>query len=198
MYGAAEAQVSAEAYGDIVQMTYFPLDGQKVGKSLGWMGVTAVTCIDNRHPGYFCRSERSSFDVVSDGNDVCEAAHYPHCILHSFTLADGRISWVRKAQDVAPEFHHSRGETEPCPCAGFIEKGSELLALHSGSIILGMRNDFLGKCNDIIGLFKGEIGRVNQMFHRLSLNLRTVSFCSLVIYFSSTAASTSASRSDNE
>ena len=178
---SSEAKVSAEAYGDIVQMTYFPFDGQKVGKCLGRMGVTAVTGIDDRHLGYFRCCERSSFDVVSDGNDVCEAAHYPHCILHGFTLADRRVSGVREAQNVASKLHHCRGETEPCPCTWLVEKGGEFLAFHSGSIILGMRNDFLGKSNYIIGLNQSEIGRVNQVFHRLSLNFRTVSFCSSVI-----------------
>ena len=87
MYCASESEVAAESDSHIAYVTEFPLDGQKVGKSLGRMAVASVAGVDDRHAGYFRRGKRCSFYVMPHGDDISEAAHYPDSILHGLTLA---------------------------------------------------------------------------------------------------------------
>ena len=86
MHGTTELKVAAESYREIVQTAEFPLDCEKVGESLGRMGVAAVTCIDYRNTGNPGGNERCSFDRVTHCNHVCKAVDDAGGILDGLTL----------------------------------------------------------------------------------------------------------------
>ncbi len=191
---AAETEIAAETDGDPVDVAELALDREQVGKRLRRVAVGAVSGVDDRHAGHFRGHQRRALDGMAHRDDVGEAAHHAHGVLHGLPLADGGVLGIGKTEHVAAQFHHRGGKRKPRAGAGFIEKRREFLVGHTALIAFAVSDDVLGQGDDLVDFFLGKVGRVNQVFHSVLRNSRICSFWAGVIYFSSTATSTSASR----
>ena len=179
--GPAEAEVAAESDGDAVDVPEFPLDRQEVRQGLRRVAVGAVAGVDDGHGRYFRGIELGTLDVVAHGDDVGEAAHHADGVLHGLALAHRSVLGVGETEHVAAQLHHRGGETQPRAGAGLIEERSELLVGHAALVAFAVRDDVFGQRDDLVDLLLGEVGGVDEVFHKLLRKSRICCFWAGVI-----------------
>ena len=165
MHGASVEQVAAESDSQTVEMPEFALYGEQVGESLRRVAVAAVAGIDNRYARYARSDERRTLDVMTHGDDVGEAADHAHGVFDGLALAHRRIAGVGEPEYVAAQFHHRGGETQPRAGTRFVEQGGEFAPLATLGIAVAVGYYVFGESDDVGGLFRSEVCRVDKMFH---------------------------------
>ena len=119
----SEFQISAKADGKTIKMTFFSLDGQKIGQSLSRMVVSAISRIDDRHGGSTACYHRCALLRVTHSNDIRIGSHCPYRIRHAFAFRCRGTLRLREPQHVSTQFVHSRLEAETSP-GGWLEEQS--------------------------------------------------------------------------
>ncbi len=164
--GAAEAEVAAEADGQVVDVAEFTVDGQQVGEGLRRVAVAAVAGVDDGHRGDFRGGQRSALDGVAHGDDVGEAGQDADGVLDGFTLGDRRAGGVGETEDLSAEFLHGGGKAQARTRAGLVEEGGEFLVGHRLIVLLGMFDDAVGQGDDFADFGTGQVGGFDQVFHK--------------------------------
>ena len=98
MYGTAEFQISTKTNGKVANRALKGTDGEKVGKGLCRMLVTAITGIDDRNGRVTCRNHRSAFLGMAHGTDVCKAGDNADRIGYAFSLCGRRGVGIGKSE----------------------------------------------------------------------------------------------------
>ena len=181
VYGAAEAQVSAEAYRDAVYVSELPLDRQQVGQGLGGVAVASVSGVDYRYARDFRRGERGSLDIMAHGDYVGEAAYDAYRVLYGLALAHRGALCVRESEHAASEFQHRGCEAQAGAGAGLIEQGRELAVRHERLVCRPVGDYVFRHCDYLVGLLPGEVHGVYKVLHSESLNSRICCFCAPLI-----------------
>ena len=148
----------------------------RVGERLGRVAVRAVAGVDDRHAGHLGGHKRRALDGVAHRDDVGEAAHHADGVLHRLALADGRILRIGETEDVAAELHHRGREGQARAGAGFVEERGELLVGHAALVALAVGDDVFGQGYNLVDFLLGEVGRIDEVFHKLLRNCRICSF----------------------
>ena len=80
MYGASKFQIPTKTNCQMIQMTFSLADSHKVNQCLGWMVMSAISGVNNRHRGIHGSAKRSAFLGMAHCNDICIAAYHPGSI----------------------------------------------------------------------------------------------------------------------
>ena len=163
----AEFQVAAEADRHVVETPLLALDRQKVRKGLRRVAVAAVARIDDRNSGVLRSYERRALLEVAHGDNVRETADHTYGVRHGFAFRHGRRIGVRKADDAAPQLHHGGGETQAGAGRRLVKERRQLAPLARFAVFGAVGDDIFGQRHDLFGFGHRQVGRVNQVSHRL-------------------------------
>ena len=160
---APEFQVAAEADGEVVQAALFPVDGQKVGKSLSGMIVAAVTGVDDGHLAVLGGGKRRALLGVAHGNDVGVAADGVDGVAHGLALGGGAGVGGGESQHAAAQRQHGGLKTQ-AGAGGRLKEQSRQLLVGAGVLIFnGVCNNILGGGDQLFDLLHRKIGNVNKI-----------------------------------
>ena len=163
--GAAELQVAAQADGQTVQGALAAADGHQVGEGLGGVLVAAVAGVDDRDAGVAAGPQGSALLGMAHGHDVGIAGHHPDGVGHALTLGRAGNILTGEAQDMAAQVEHGGFEGQAGAGGGLIEQGGQFLVPGHVPVSGGVLPDAAGQVEQGVGLFAGEIKRINQMTH---------------------------------
>ena len=130
------------------------------------MLMTAVTGIDDRNRRIHRSHPGSAFLIVTHGNDVGIAAHYPDSIRYGFALAHRGAGCGGEALHLAAQTEHSRLKAQAGTGTGLIEQGSQDLAAAAFRIGSGVPDDVVSQVQNPVDLSYTQVGGINQMTHR--------------------------------
>ncbi len=125
---AAELEVTAETYSEIVETAEFAADGQQIGESLRRVGMGPVACIYHRSTGIEGGDKRSTFHGMTHRDYVGETVDHFCGVGHGLSLAHGAVHGIGETDDVAAEFHHGRCEAETGAGRWLVEERGEFAA----------------------------------------------------------------------
>ena len=133
-----------------------------------WVGVAAVTGVDDRNAAVAGRAQRCPLLGVAHGSNVCHTADNADGIRNRLTLGGAGNTGIREAQYLTAQVQHGRLKRKAGTGARFVEKRCQTLArgniLISGRIIV----DTVGKVHQAERFFQRKIRRVDQMSHTQS------------------------------
>ena len=117
------------------------------------MQVTAVAAVDQRHLRVHGSRHRRALDRVTDRNDIRVAADDRNGVLQVFTLGNGGIHRIVKADGSAAQLEHRRLERHLRPGARLIKERRQNLAVAGMPEIRRTLHDLSCFSDQLVNLF---------------------------------------------
>ena len=177
-----EFQVAAETNRHVVETALLALDRQEVGKRLRGMGVAAVAGVDDRDARILRGHQRRTLLEVTHGDDVGEAADHAHGVGHRLALRHRRGVGVGEADDLPAQFEHRRRETQPRAGRRLVEERGQFLAPARLAVLGAVGDNVLGQSYDLLGFGNREVCGINQMSHKLFIEVRILNSSTVPLF----------------
>ncbi|MPM31614.1 hypothetical protein SDC9_78170 [bioreactor metagenome] len=136
-------QIPAKADGEVVQPSFFPVNGQKVGQGLGGVVVAAVSGVDNGDLRPLGGGKGRTLLGVAHGDNVRVTAHGADGVRHRFALCGGGGRRFGKAQHAAAKGQHGGFKAQPRAGGRLKKQRGKLFVGAEVLVFCGMVNNVL-------------------------------------------------------
>ncbi len=156
-------QIAAETHGKVVQTTELALQRKQVGESLGGVEVSAVARVDD----VTVRDKRSrlcrALLRVAHYKDIGVGADNLDCVFKVFSLGNGGVARVVKADNIAAQTYHCRLKAHLRACRRLVEQCRHYFPFAFFGVFRRVCLDFLCEVDYLVPLRNGIIVHIHQI-----------------------------------
>ena len=99
--------------------------------------------------------------MVPHSTDIGKAGNNPDSIGYAFPFRCGRRTGIGKTDDAAAQVQHGGFKAKPCPCAGLVKTGGQLLAFAGFGILWHILFNVIGQVKKLIQFLYRKIKRAH-------------------------------------